>query len=585
MGHVHIKDYPRPQFIRQEWINLNGRWEFAFDDRHIGVSSKWFEDMPDTMPIEVPFTYETKDSGIGEERFHSCVWYRRSVTIPQGVEKKNTILHFQGADYKTRVWVNGQYIGQHEGGYAAFSFDITDSVCFNDENKITVCIEDSNSGLQPRGKQRWVKDSFGCWYVQTTGIWKTVWLEYADEIHIRSVKTTPDIDTDTIRFEFDLCGIKEFEGLSIETDITFEDQPIKKCEVSVGRSDCTLDISLRNDAVDEWKIKYWRPDQPNIYDVRFVLKRNEKPLDTVYSYFGMRKVSIENGKVLLNNKPIYQRLILDQGYWKDSHMTPRSEEALIEDIEMTIKMGFNGVRKHQKTEDARFLYWCDRKGLLVWLEMAAFYEFQDSAVSQFTCEWTQIVKQNYNHPCVVTWVPFNESWGIPNIMVSRRQQQFTEAIYHLTKSIDPIRPVIVNDGWEHTVSDIITLHDYEAQADLFLKRYSDKEKLMGNEIAHNQNRYPFARGYGYKGQPILISEYGGIAFECEDGWGYGYQVKTEEEFLQRYRSITYAIKSLDFICGYCYTQLTDIQQEVNGLLTAERKPKVDPERIKQINMA
>jgi beta-galactosidase/beta-glucuronidase len=316
-----------------------------------------------------------------------------------------------------------------------------------------------------------------------------------------------------------------------------------------------------------------------------ILKQDGQPIDTVYSYFGMRSIRIVGDQILLNHTPLYQRLLLDQGYWSETHLTPPSEEALLEDIDKTLALGFNGVRKHQKLEDPRYLYWCDRKGLLVWSEMPSTYEFGDDAVERFTNEWMAIVRQYYNHPSIITWVPFNESWGISEIFTDRMQQQFTESIYHLTKAFDQMRPVIVNDGWEHTVSDIITLHDYEELGAMLEERYRDKDALLGNAFAHNKHRYPFAQGYGYRGQPVIISEYGGIAFTSEEGWGYGNQVRSEEEFLKRYEGITQAIKSLPYVCGFCYTQITDVQQEVNGLLTIERKPKVNMDSIRSINLA
>jgi beta-galactosidase/beta-glucuronidase len=346
-----------------------------------------------------------------------------------------------------------------------------------------------------------------------------------------------------------------------------------------------IDVDLFHEANGPWKIAAWSPQQPNLYDVEFVLYEDDRKIDHVYSYFGMRKISIEKGKVLLNNTPFYQRLILDQGYWPDSHLTPPSEEALVEDIEAILAMGYNGVRKHMKIEDARFLYWCDVKGLLVWSEMAATFEFNDEAIEALTKEWVEIVRQQYNHPSIVTWVPFNESWGIPQVLTDSKQQKFTESMYHLTKSLDPNRPVIVNDGWEHTVSDILTLHDYEEVGAKLFERYADKAALMNGEISFNNWKYAMAQGYAYRGQPVIVSEYGGIAFKTGTGWGYGNQVATEEAFLERFRGITQAIKDTDYICGYCYTQITDVQQEVNGLLTEDRKPKVPLEAIKEINLA
>ncbi|MBW7457292.1 glycoside hydrolase family 2, partial [Paenibacillus sepulcri] len=350
------------------------------------------------------------------------------------------------------------------------------------------------------------------------------------------------------------------------------------------RAQTSVEMDLLSENVGEWKSAHlWSPERPNLYEVEFTLLRNGAPVDHVQSYFGVRKISIQNAQVLLNGTPLYQRLLLDQGYWKDSHLTAPSADALIEDIDKAMAFGYNGVRKHQKVEDARFLYWCDRKGLLVWSEMPAAYEFNDDAVQRFTREWMDAVRQNYNHPSIVTWVPFNESWGVGSIARDYKQQQFTVAIYHLTKAFDAMRPVIVNDGWEHTVSDIITLHDYEERGEAFAAWYADKDAIF--DKAFNRSKFAMAGDYAYKGQPILISEYGGIAFNSEEGWGYGNQVKTEEQFIERFRSITTAIKQLPYACGFCYTQITDVQQEVNGLMNIDREPKIDPQIIKAINLA
>lgn len=574
-------EYPRPQFQRDSWLNLNGTWKFAFDDQNIGESYEWHQNLTETIDIQVPFTYETKASGIGEEKFHPYVWYQRAFEVPVDQIGKKVMLHFQASDYLTKVWVNGNYIGSHKGGNAHFSFDISNAVTTNEKNELIVKVEDSDSCYQPRGKQRWKKDNFGCWYVQTTGIWQTVWLEFLENRSIEHVKMTPNIDTNSIAFDYTLNGSID-EQLRVETTILFEGEKVKQFSFTPNRSTMHVEIDLLTE-IHEWKVMHWTPEHPNLYDVTFRLYEGERLLDEVNSYFGMRKVSIKDGQVLLNNRPIYQKLLLDQGYWLDTMLTPPSDQAMIEDIDKTLAMGFNGVRKHQKLEDERFLYWCDRKGLLVWSEMAATYEYSDQAVENFTKEWLEIVHQYYNHPSIITWVPFNESWGVPNIATNKKEQAFTESIYYLTKSIDPERPVIVNDGWEHTISDIITLHDYEEFGDLFLERYKDKEAIVHNQLSHNNHKYAFADGYEYKGQPIIISEYGGIAFNEGSGWGYGNQVETEEQFLNRYRSITNAIKEIAYIAGYCYTQITDVQQEINGLLKEDRSPKIALEKIKEIN--
>ncbi|GGA34903.1 glycoside hydrolase family 2 protein [Paenibacillus physcomitrellae] len=581
---AYRKQYPRPQFVRKDWANLNGEWDFAFDDQEAGETGEWYASFPESQIIKVPFTYETAASGIGIEAPHSRVWYRKKLELPKEAENKRTILHFEGVDYKAKLWVNGTFVGQHEGGYAAFSFDITPYVVRESENNLVVSVEDSMSCTQPRGKQRWMRDSFECFYVQTTGIWKTVWLEFVNEARIDSVKMTPDIDRQMIRFDFQMQGQEGKNNLRLEAEITLKDQPVRSVSLSVDRAWLTLETSVLHEAGGPWKQSLWSPQNPNLYDVEFVLYEGEREIDRVASYFGMRKISIENGQILLNNGPLYQRLILDQGYWTDSHLTPPSEEALIEDIDAIAAMGYNGLRKHMKIEDARFLYWCDVKGMLVWSEMAATYEFNDEAVERFTREWLEIVPQQYNHPCIITWVPFNESWGVPQIGHEVKQQQFTEAIYHLTKAIDPYRPVVTNDGWEHTVSDILTLHDYVERGEDFLAMYKDKDVVVNNGVAFNQWKHAFAEGYGYKGQPIIISEFGGIAFQTDSGWGYGNQVSSEEAFLERFASIVGAIKATPYISGFCYTQITDVQQEVNGLLTEDRKPKVPLEKIREINL-
>ena len=317
----------------------------------------------------------------------------------------------------------------------------------------------------------------------------------------------------------------------------------------------------------------------------FRLIRKGELLDQAGSYFAMREIRIDGPNVLLNGKPLYQRLILDQGYWKSSHLTPPSEEALLEDIEKIQALGYNGVRKHQKIEDERFLYWCDVKGLLVWSEAPAAYQFSDYAVEEFTREWMEIVRQNYNHPCIITWTPFNESWGISMVKTDRMEQHFTEAVYHLTKSMDPFRPVIVNDGWEHTVSDLITLHDYEEEGETLKARYSEfKKEILDGQIYHCSHKSAMANGYPYAGQPVILSEFGGIAFDGNDsGWGYGNKVDSEEAFIRRFDAVTTAVKELPYVCGYCYTQVSDVQQEINGLLDEEHQFKIDPEKIREIN--
>lgn len=588
------KDYPRPQFVRDNWVNLNGTWDFGFDDANQGEKEKWYEKFPGELKIEVPFTYETKLSGIQDERRHDNIWYHKTITVDASKLTDNRLLiHFEGSDFHTKLWVNGAYAGDHKGGYARFSFDITELVK-DGENELTVKVEDSFDTQQPRGKQRWIDENFGCWYVQTTGIWKTVWTEYVPDIRLDYVKMTPNLHDMALEIEYQIDAPESAMAggnLMVVAAVTFGDMLISKT-MTVMTSDHTktkIDVFHKTNGQTncgmEWGVRTWSPESPDLYDITFEVVSDGKIFDTVGSYFAMREIRIDGSNILLNGHPLYQRLILDQGYWKDSHLTPPSEEALIEDIDKIHALGYNGLRKHQKIEDERFLYWCDVKGMLVWSEMAAAYEYSDYAVEEFTREWLEIVHQNYNHPCIITWTPFNESWGISQVETEPMQQHFTEMIYHLTKSIDRYRPVIVNDGWEHTVSDIITLHDYEEVGETFYKRYMEfKEQILTTEVYHSSIKSALANGFAYKGQPIIISEYGGIAFNNDDsGWGYGNKVNTKEDFIRRFDEITTAVKEVPYCCGFCYTQVSDVQQEINGLMDMDRNFKVDPAVIKEIN--
>ena len=583
----YVKDYPRPQFVRDNWENLNGTWEFKFDDDNVGERDKWFEHFNGEHEIQVPFTYETKLSGIQDESRHDHIWYRKKIQVDGSrLEKENYVVHFEGSDFYTTLWVNGKMADSHRGGYARFSFDITNLIK-DGENELVVKVDDSFDIQQPRGKQRWCDHSYECWYVQTTGIWKTVWTEYVPKISLKAVKMTPVLEDNSLELEYQVNAPDNmFDGsLMVEALVSFEGQFINKvCTAVVSKHVCVnIDMAVESDKCP-WPVKTWSPKEPNLYDIEFKVVKNGEVTDRVGSYFAMREIRIDQSNILLNGSPIYQRLILDQGYWRDSHLTPPSEEALIEDIDKIHALGYNGLRKHQKMEDERFLYWCDVKGMLVWSEMAAAYEFSDYAVEEFTREWIEIVKQNYNHPCIITWTPFNESWGIRSVETKRTEQHFTEAVYHLTKSIDKYRPVIVNDGWEHTISDIITLHDYEELGELLEKRYSCKEEILNTEMYHSYFKSAFANGYHYIGQPVIVSEFGGIAFNNNDsGWGYGNKVDTKEAFISRFDDITTAIKKIPYICGYCYTQVTDVQQEINGLMDIDRNFKIEPEIIKAIN--
>lgn len=587
------KDYPRPQLMRSAWQNLNGEWDFAFDEENRGVRENWQNGIPKQKKIQVPFSYETRASGIGDPAQHEVVWYQRNFSFAKK-EGKRSLLHFEGADFQTEVWVNGKAAGKHTGAYSRFSFDVT-ALLQEGENSLVVRCQDSMSVEIPRGKQRWMRENYACWYVQTTGIWKTVWMEEVPEIYIGEVKLTPEIASGELQIEAKIVdkgrvgqGEKSRELLLL-SEAFFDGEKIGSVETAIHLGRVSQHLSVLREDLFEWGLHLWTPESPALYDLKLTLMEQtsdeKSTLDEVVSYFGMREIRIDHGNILLNNVPLYQRLILDQGYFEESGLTPPSVDALVLDIDRVKEMGFNGVRKHMKVEDERFLYLADVKGLLVWSEMAAHYRFSDAAVQEYTKEWMEVLRQNYNHPSIITWTPFNESWGIPQVETERRQQHYTEAIYHLTKAFDPMRPVISNDGWEHTVSDIITLHDYEEDGERFLNRYlTHKEEILRTQLYHCGHKSAMANGYTYEGQPVILSEYGGIAFadKQQGEWGYGNAVKSEEEFLLRLQKITSAIYQVPYIVGFCYTQVSDVEQEVNGLMRENRTYKVDPQKIRPI---
>lgn len=580
----YIKDYPRPQFVRKEWKNLNGEWNFIFDDNDEGEIKKYFLDFPKFNKICVPFTYETKLSGIEDENIHYIIWYNRKINISkEQLQNKKVILNFEGSDYKTKVWINGNYIGENIGAYSRFSFNIEKYVV-EGENDITIKVEDSLSKDQPRGKQRYKKESWKCWYIQTTGIWKTVWLEWVSEKYLKAVKVTPKTDKIQLEIETNLSEQDiEKQKYYIETEISFNGQILNNTKEMINNNYEKMEINIVQEGTKH-NIQKWSMNNPNLYDINYKLYYEDKVIDNVESYFGIREIAIKGNKIYLNGEEVYLKLILDQGYWKESHLTPPNEESLIKDIESVLAFGYNGIRKHQKVEDERFLYWCDVKGILVWSEMANCYNFNDSSLQNFTNEWIKVVKQNYNHPSIIIWVPINESWGVPEVRNSKEQQNFINSLYYLTKSMDNTRPVISNDGWEHTISDIITIHDYKQDDELLYQEYADEDmKVLNNLKEYNGKHRLLANGYKYEGQPVIMSEYGGIAINSEEGWGYGKQVKNENEFVERFTKLTKAINNIPYISGYCYTQLTDVQQEVNGLINAERNYKIDSNIIRNVN--
>ena len=570
-------EYPQPQFQREQWLSLNGRWEFEFDDADSGLAEDWAAGAHKfSKSITVPYAFETRLSGIGDTSFHPQVWYRRSITVPAGWQTKRVLLHFGAVDYRAKVWVNGRMAGEHEGGSTPFRFDIT-PLLKPGANSLIVRAEDPPTDRYiPRGKQYWEPKSRGIFYTRTTGIWQSVWLEAAGGSYLESVRISPTNDG-VVRFEASVA--RPAKDLSFHAAIRWTNQSLAATQTPAEGARLSAAAQVRDP-------RLWSVESPNLYDVVFELRRGGDVVDRVQSYFGFRQVAVESGRVRINGRPVYIKMVLDQGYWPESTLTPPTDEAIQYDIRMTKEMGFNGARKHQKLEDPRFLYWADRMGLLVSSEAANAYLFDDSYAARFTREWLESVARDYNHSSIIMWVPINESWGVPNLR-DTRQQQHLKSLYALTHSLDGTRPVIDNDGWEHTDStDLFAIHDYARSGELLYAKYKDLGK-PGYGVPDNA-RAALAPGFQYNGTPVLLSEFGGIAFIPEghqvpaESWGYSGVEKTSADAVARLRGLYEAVARIPGIAGICYTQLTDVEQEVNGLMTYDRKPKFDNKALREI---
>jgi beta-galactosidase/beta-glucuronidase len=539
-------EYPRPTLRRRSWTNLNGEWDFGAGD------VKTFD-----RSIVVPFCPQSRLSGIAAAP-GDVVWYRRRFTAP---EADRLLLHFGAVDYRATVWVNGEQVAVHEGGHTPFSVDIT-GVVRTKGNFIVVRAEDPLADKTiPRGKQYWQEIPESIFYTPTIGIWQTVWLEPVPRRSIEALRVQPDLDDGAVHVEVVAEG-------TVEVIVSLEGKAVSRWRGDSRRVRLALD-----------QVVAWSPDAPHLYDLEVrLVDAADNELDHVATYFGMRTIETRQGRVWLNGEPLVQRLILDQGYFPGGLLTAGTDDELRRDIELAKSLGFNGARKHQKVEDPRWLYWADRLGFLVWAEMANFHEHSAEAERRLTAEWRDALRRDRDHPSIVAWVPVNESFGFDTGVDDGQRAAFFDRLYQLTHDLDGgNRLVMSNDGWEHTRSDLCTLHDYAA-ADVLSGRYRSLDTALDPTA---RPRPPYLAGYRYQGQPVLVTEFGGVALAGSGGFGWA-EVDGAEGLLQTYREMVEALMAPGPVEGFCYTQLTDVEQEQNGLLTFEREPKVDPALIRPI---
>ena len=588
-------EHPRPQLRRDGWRSLDGPWRFCFDDdgrydtpAHVDGAKAW------SHTIEVPFAPETSRSGVGDTGFHAACWYEREFRAPPPPEGSNggpdgsrVLLHFGAVDYQARVWVNGLFVGTHAGGHTPFTFDVTDVLVPSGPQRVTVFAEDDPHDLaKPRGKQDWKLEPHGIWYPRTTGIWQTVWAERVPATYLQRLRWTPHLDRFEIGFEAELSGRKR-PGLRVRLRLSVGERVLADDTYGVVNEVVSRRIALSDPGIDDFRNELlWSPERPTLIAAEVELWDGDRRLDRVESYTALRSVGVHGDRFLLNGRPYYLRMVLDQGYWPDTLMTAPDDGALRRDVELAKALGFNGVRKHQKIEAPRYLYWADTLGLLVWEEMPSAYRFTPRAIERTKREWEAVIARDQNHPSVVVWVPFNESWGVPELSERAAHRSYVRALYHLTKALDPTRPVVGNDGWESPETDILTVHDYDPSPEGLRARYGPHVAagdLLGRHLP--AGRRLTLEGFRHADQPLMLTEFGGVALAegaedvGEDGaegtWGYAV-ARDAQAFFERYAALLAAVRGLPLFCGFCYTQLADTFQEANGLVTMDRQPKVPP---------
>ncbi|HSF41732.1 MAG TPA: glycoside hydrolase family 2 TIM barrel-domain containing protein [Thermoanaerobaculia bacterium] len=572
--------YPRPQLERASWSSLDGPWDFVLDPEALWRNPR---EVTWNGTILVPFSPETEASGIGDTSFYRRCWYRRTFEPPALGNGERLLLHFGAVDWMAMVWVNGSLAVCHEGGYTPFTIDVTDLLEGPGPQTVVVRVDDDPADLaKPRGKQDWQLEPHSIWYPRTTGIWQTVWLEKVPPTWIDSLRWTPSLENWQLGFEAWIGG-EQRDRLRLGVKLRANGQLLSDDTYTVVGGEVHRRIALSDPGIDDFRNELlWSPQKPTLIEAHMQLwaERGEL-LDEAKSYTALRSIAVQGNRLVLNGRPYYLRMVLDQGYWPESGLTAPDDDALRHDVELAKAMGFNGVRKHQKIEAPRYLYWADRLGLLVWEEMPSAYRFTKRSIQRLTREWMEVIRRDYSHPSIIAWVPFNESWGVPNLPDNKAERNWVRALFHLTKTLDPTRPVIGNDGWESVATDIIGIHDYDSKPDRIADRYQVEDmlpKLLKRE--RPGGRLLVLEEQDYEGHPVMLTEFGGIAAakDTSNTWGYS-RAASEDDLAERYRALLDAVSSSGLLCGFCYTQFADTYQEANGLLYADRTPKFPLEEM------
>lgn len=584
--------YPRPQLVRAAWHDLSGPWEFSFDDDDTGLSAHWASSGAEyPLTITVPYPPESPASGIGDTGYHRVSWYRRSVTPAEVAAlghdaDRRLLLHFGAVDHVADVWISGAHVGRHEGGHTPFTVDVPEPEGGFD---IVVRVDDDPHDLsQPRGKQDWAVEPHVVWYHRTSGIWQPVWLESVPRQHVRGLSWRPSPADALVRLDVELAE-RPAAGTRLRVTLRSGADVLARIDTDVDALAPEIVIpvgALRNgQALDGY---LWSPESPLLVDALLELRAPGVEPDVVASYLGFREVGEGDGRFLLNHRPYEVRGVLSQGYWPESHLAAPSADALRAEAELIKSLGFTTVRVHQKIEDPRFLYWADRLGLLVWAELPSAYEFSATATRRLTAEWSEVIRRDLSHPSIVVWVPFNESWGVQHLASDERQRDLVRGLRHLTRSLDDSRLVVSNDGWEHVGSDLLTVHDYENDASRLLETYGVAERFRSDldGIAASGRHLLVGtpeENASTASKPVILSEFGGVSCEPAggDAWGYRH-VDSAEQLEEHLVGLFAAVRQSTVLAGWCYTQLTDTAQEMNGLTDEKRVPKIAVERIRAL---